>query len=396
MRILLVHNYYQQRGGEDQCFEDEVRVLQEHGVIVETHSVHNDSIEHKNKLSVALGTVWNREAARYIRSRIDAFQPDILHAMNTFPLLSPSVLRAAKKRGVAVVQEVQNYRFACANAFLLRNGTVCETCLHSHLPIAAVQHRCYRDNLAGSLTLASSIFIHKLLKTWNKNVDTFLTPSQTTRSKMVEFGIDPKRILIKPNTLNFDPGFQASNEDCFVFVGRLSPEKGLTTVLKAWQQNPCFPNLKVIGDGPEAGLAQAAAANDGRIEWLGKRPLTEVLDLVGKAKFLIMPSVWYEAFGRTTIEAFAKGTPVIGSRIGGTAEIITDEITGFLFEPNSSADLSQTIHKALTLTEDAVAQMRVAARHCFEENYTSRANLNGLLAAYDSALAHASKNHDQS
>lgn len=391
MRVLLVHNYYQQRGGEDQCFEDEVRVLQEHGFSVETHSVHNDSIETKNKLSVALGTVWNREAARHIRGRINEFKPDILHAMNTFPLLSPSVLRVAKKRGVAVVQEVQNYRFACANAFLLRNGTVCETCLHALLPIAAVQHRCYRDSLAGSLTLASSIFVHKLLKTWNRNVDVFLTPSLTTRSKMVEFGIDPERIQVKPNTLNFDPGFQASHEDYFVFVGRLSPEKGLNTLLKAWQQNPSFPNLKIIGDGPEAGLAQAAAANDSRIEWLGKRPLLELLDLVGSASFLVMPSVWYEAFGRTTIEAFAKGTPVIGSRIGGTAEIISDGQTGFLFEPNNASDLSDSVRKALALPEESLANMRIAARRSFEENYTSQSNLKGLLAAYNTALSRSSK-----
>lgn len=391
MRVLLVHNYYQQRGGEDQCFEDEIRVLTSHGIQVESFSVHNDSIQERNKLGVALGTVWSRDSARIIRERIDAFQPDVMHAMNTFPLLSPSVLRAAKKRGVAVVQEVANYRFACAGAFLFRDGAVCEQCLHSWMPLAAIQHRCYRNSLAGSATLATSIFLHRILHTWNRNVDVFLTPSQTTRGKMIEFGIDSSKIVIKPNALDIDPGFSETHEDYLVFVGRLSPEKGLSVLLKAWSMNPHFPKLKIIGDGPDAHLVQSAAAEDPRIEWLGKRPLTELLDTVGKASFLVMPSVWHEAFGRTTIEAFAKGTPVIGSRIGGTAEIITHGVNGLLCEPNNPQSLGDAVSTVISLSPNDHMKMRLSARKCFEANYTSDANLQGLLSAYHTAIAQAKK-----
>lgn len=391
MRVLLVHNYYQQRGGEDQCFEDEIRVLTDHGIDVDCFSVHNDSIEGRNKLGVALGTVWSRESARLIRDRIDSFQPDVMHAMNTFPLLSSSVLRTAKKKRVAVVQEVANYRFACAGAFLFRDGAVCETCLHSWLPIAAIRHRCYRNSLAGSATLAATIFLHRILQTWNRNVDVFLTPSQTTRGKMVEFGIDSSKIVIKPNALDLDPGFHSHAEDYLVFVGRLSPEKGLSVLLKAWSLNPRLPKLKIIGDGPDAHLVQSASACDPRIEWLGKRPLVELLNIVGNASFLVMPSVWHEAFGRTTIEAFAKGTPVIGSRIGGTSEIIEHGVTGFLCEPNDPKSLADAVSAALSLSSQDVAKMRLAARACFEEHYTSEANLRGLLAAYQTAISRAKK-----
>lgn len=391
MRVLLVHNYYQQRGGEDQCFEDEIRVLTDHGVKVDCLSVHNDSIHERNKVGVALGTVWSRESARMIRERIDAFQPDVMHAMNTFPLLSPSVLKAAKHKHVAVVQEVANYRFACAGAFLFRDGAVCEACLHSWLPLAAIRHRCYRNSLAGSATLATSIFLHRILKTWNRNVDVFLTPSQTTRGKMVEFGIDASKIVIKPNALDLDPGFTPHYEDYFVFVGRLSPEKGLGVLLKTWTLNPQFPKLKIIGDGPDSHLVQSASACDSRIEWLGKRPLAELLDTVGRASFLIMPSVWHEAFGRTTIEAFAKGTPVIGSRIGGTAEIISHGINGFLCEPNNPQSLGHAVTHALSLSSSDVAKMRLAARESFEKNYTAEANLHGLLSAYHTAISRVKK-----
>lgn len=391
MRVLLVHNYYQQRGGEDQCFEDEIRVLTNHGIQVESFSVHNDSIQERNKLGVALGTVWSRDSARKIRERIDAFQPDVMHAMNTFPLLSPSILRAAQKRGVAVVQEVANYRFACAGAFLFRDGAICDQCLHSWMPLAAIRHRCYRNSLAGSATLATSIFLHRILQTWNRNVDVFLTPSQTTRGKMIEFGIDSSKIVIKPNALDVDPGFSETHEDYLVFVGRLSPEKGLSVLLKAWSMNPHFPKLKIVGDGPDAHLVQSAAATDPRIEWLGKRPLVELLDTVGKASFLVMPSVWHEAFGRTTIEAFAKGTPVIGSRIGGTAEIITHGVNGLLCEPNNPQSLGDAISTAISISPQDLVKMRLSARKCFEANYTSDANLHGLLSAYKTAIAQAKK-----
>jgi glycosyltransferase involved in cell wall biosynthesis len=391
MRVLLVHNYYQQRGGEDQCFEDEIRVLTNHGIEVECFSVHNDSIQERNKLGVAFGTVWSRDSAKKIRERIDSFQPDVMHAMNTFPLLSPSILRAAKKRSVAVVQEVANYRFACAGAFLFRDGAVCEQCLHSWMPLAAIRHRCYRNSLAGSATLATSIFLHRIMQTWNRNVDVFLTPSQTTRGKMVEFGIDSSKIVIKPNALDIDPGFNATHEAYLVFVGRLSPEKGLSVLLKTWSMNPHFPKLKIIGDGPDAHLVQAAAALDSRIEWLGKRPLAELLNTVGNASFLVMPSVWHEAFGRTTIEAFAKGTPVIGSRIGGTAEIITHGVNGFLCEPNNPQSLGDAISNAISISPNDLVKMRLSARKCFEANYTSAANLRGLLSAYQMAISHAKK-----
>ncbi len=391
MRVLLVHNYYQQRGGEDQCFEDEIRVLTNHGIQVECFSVHNDSIQRRNKLGVALGTVWSRESARKIGARIDAFKPDVMHAMNTFPLLSPSILRAAQKRSVAVVQEVENYRFACAGAFLFRDGVVCEQCLHSWIPLAAIRHRCYRNSLAGSATLATSIFLHRILRTWNRYVDVFLTPSQTTRGKMIDFGIDSSKIVIKPNVLDVDPGFSETHEDYLVFVGRLSPEKGLSVLLKAWSMNPHFPKLKIIGDGPDAHLVQSAAAVDSRIEWLGKRPLAELLDTVGKASFLVMPSVWHEAFGRTTIEAFAKGTPVIGSRIGGTAEIITHGVNGLLCEPNNPQSLGDTVSNAISISPKDLVKMRLSARKCFEANYTSDANLQGLLSAYHTAIAQAKK-----
>lgn len=382
MKILAVHNYYQQRGGEDQCFEDEVEVLRAHGHDVMCHTVHNDVIDDRSKVSVAVGTLWNRSAYREISHAIDAFKPDVMHAMNTFPLLSPAILYAAKKKKVPVIQEVQNYRMSCAGTYLLRNGSVCEVCHRWPVAIPAVVNRCYRGSLAGSSVLASSMLLHRMLRTWTRVVDLFLCPSHITRTKLIESGLPADRIVVKPNVLNIDPGIGDGPQGFVVFVGRLSPEKGLSTVLEAWKSEPRLPRIKVIGDGPQAELIRDAAGRDSRIEWLGRMPMNELLNVVGRANCLVMPSLWYETFGRTTIEAFAKGTPVVGSRIGGTAEIISDNTTGWLFEPGNAVQLAQKVLAVMQLEPTHAQQMRSATRAEFLSNYTSKNNYDRLIEAY--------------
>lgn len=382
MKILAVHNYYQHRGGEDQCFEDEVEVLRAHGHEVMCHTVHNDSIEERSKVSVAVETLWNRTAYRKMSEVIETFRPDVMHAMNTFPLLSPSILYAAKKKRVPVIQEVQNYRMSCAGTYLLRDGAVCEVCHRWPVAIPAMVHRCYRGSLAGSTVLASSMLLHRALRTWARVVDLFLCPSQITRTKLIESGLPADRIVVKPNVLNIDPGMGDGPQGFVVFVGRLSPEKGLSTLLEAWRQDQNLPIVKIIGDGPQAEMIRKAASNDSRIEWLGRMPMNELLDVVGRANCLVMPSLWYETFGRTTIEAFAKGTPVVGSRIGGTAEIITDNTTGWLFDPGNAMQLAEKVRAVMAMSMSQANAMRDATRAEFLRNYTSRNNYDMLMEAY--------------
>jgi len=389
MKILIVHNYYQQRGGEDQCFEDEVRVLRDHGHDVLQHVVHNDSIANANPWMVAVGTLWNRKEYRFIQEAILQFKPDVMHAMNTFPLLSPSVLYAAKRLGIPVVHEIQNYRLACAGAYLLRDGKVCEKCVGASFPLSAIRHRCYRGSLSGSAVVASTIALHRFMRTWQRAVDVFLCPSEIAKRKLIEFGLPEDRIQIKKNSLDIDPGPGTGSEGFAVFVGRLSPEKGLSTLLKAWVENRKLPLLKIVGDGPMRAVVQEAQGNDERIEWLGRMPIPELLNIVGRAQCLVMPSVWYETFGRTTVEAFAKGTPVVGSRIGGTAEIIDDGRTGWLFTPGDSLDLAQKIETVFTMEPAESLRFRVAARQEFLSHYTSQVNYESLLQIYHDTIERA-------
>ncbi|MCY2974489.1 MAG: glycosyltransferase [Planctomycetota bacterium] len=391
MKIIAAHNYYQQRGGEDQCFEDQVRVLRANGHDVREHVVHNDSIDHASKLKVAVNTLWSRTAYRSFQQAIDDFQPDVVHAINTFPLLSPSIFYAAMKRGVPVVHEVANYRLACAGTYLLRDGKICEKCVGAILPLAAIKHRCYRESLSGSAVVASSIALHRLLKTWHRVVDGFMCPSEVTKQKLIEMGLPGEKIYVKPNALDNDPGIGEGPAEFAVFVGRLSPEKGLSTVLRAWKDNPDLPKLKVIGNGPLAESIRNAARSDERIEWLGRLPLSELLDVVGRANCLLMPSIWYESFGRTTVEAFAKGTPVVGSRIGGTAEIIDEGRTGWLFQPGDADEFTAKIKMAMNLSQEEAGRFRQATRQEYLTKYTSQSNYSRLIEVYELAIGNSKK-----
>ena len=390
MRILAVHNYYQQRGGEDQCFEDEVRVLRVNGHEVQEHLIHNDLIDGANKWKVALETIWSKSAYRTILTALNDFKPDLMHVMNTFPLLSPSIFYAARKVGVPSVHEVQNYRLSCAGGFLLRDGKICEKCVGRTFPVSAIRHRCYRGSLAGSSVLAATIAFHRQLKTWHKVVDTIMCPSEIAKKKLIESGLPADRIEVKQNSLDTDPGLGQGASGFVVFVGRLSPEKGLHTLVQAWKQNPQLPRLKIIGDGPLLAFVEQSQANDDRIEWLGRMPIPSLLEIVGQANCLVMPSVWYETFGRTTVEAFAKGTPVVGARIGGTAEIIDDGRTGWLFNPGDPTDLAAKVEIAMRLTSDQATQFRNAARQEYLRRYTAQGKYDRLMEVYRLTLARAS------
>ena len=385
MRILAIHNYYQQRGGEDQCFEDEVNVLASHGHEVKTFTVHNDSIQ-GSKLRVAVESIWNSESYSKVFAQVHEFRPDVVHVMNAFPLLSPSVFYAAKKAGTAIVHEVSNYRMFCPGTFLMRDGKHCESCIGKRFALPAIVHRCYRQSYVASLTLATSTYLHRMWKTWDRAVDLFICPSSAARDLLIRGGLPEQRLMVKPNALHSDPGAGNGSKGGFVYVGRLSPEKGLRTLLEVWRMDPTLPSLKIIGTGPDEGLIQKASQSDSRIELLGKMPLDELLMVVGEAHALIMPSVWNETFGRTTVEAFAKGTPVIGSRIGGTAELIHEGRTGWLFEPGSAGNLHDKVKMALMQTPESRLAMREAVRKQFLENFLPENNYRSLMKCYEQAI----------
>jgi CelD/BcsL family acetyltransferase involved in cellulose biosynthesis/glycosyltransferase involved in cell wall biosynthesis len=386
LKALLCHNYYQQPGGEDQSFAAEAELLAAHGHEVVRFTAHNDAVARMGRLDVARRALWNGPVYAQLRELIRRQRPQVLHCTNAFPLLSPAVYYAARAEGVAVVQSLRNYRLLCPNALFLRDGRVCEDCLGKALPWPGVLHGCYRGSRAASCVVAGMLAGHRLLGTWARAVDLYFTPSAFARQKYIEGGLEGARIAVKPNFVHPDPGPGTGRGGYAVFVGRLSPEKGLATLLRAWELLRAPVALKVVGDGPLAEQVRAASLRDARIEWLGRRAPAEVLALLGEAACLVVPSCWYETFGRTVVEAFARGTPVLASRIGALAELVDEGRTGLLVEPGDAADLAA---KAQRLLADGpgLERLRQAARQEYQQRYTAEPNYRMLLAIYERALA---------
>ena len=383
MRLIGIHTHYQQRGGEDESFSAEVALLQERGHQVQPVTFHNQGLETLCRWEQAAVTLWNREAYRQVREAIRTLRPDLVHIHNTFPLASPAVIRAAKAEGVPVIMTLHNYRLLCVNALLFREGRVCEACL-GRFPWRGAIYGCYRQSRAASAVVAGMLTLHRLLGTWSL-VDRFIALTDFARQKFIQAGFPPEKLAVKPNFVHPDPGPGEGRGGYALFVGRLSPEKGVRTLLRAWERLGGKVPLKIVGDGPLAGDVRQAVRQMPGVEWLGRKTPDEVYTLMGNAAFLVFPSEWYETFGRVAIEAFAKGTPVLAADIGAVAEVTDHGRTGLHFRPGDPEDLAAKVEWLLAHPTE-LARMRREARTEYEAKYTAERNYQLLMEIYGQAL----------
>jgi glycosyltransferase involved in cell wall biosynthesis len=385
MKILAVHNRYQRPGGEDQVFAEETALLQSRGNRVLRCEVHNDQVEHTGRFTLAKDTVWNASAYRELGALIRRERPDVVHFHNTLPLISPAGYYAARAQGVPVVQTLHNYRLLCPVALFFRDGHVCEDCMGKAVPWPGVVHGCYRGSRAASGVVATMLTVHRALRTWTQTVDVYVALTGFARDKFVEGGLPAGKIQVKPNFVAPDPGRGEGGGGYALFVGRLAPEKGPGTMLAAWDRlEPGIP-LKIVGDGPLKDRVARAAATRPNVEWLGHRPVAEVHALMRKAEMLVLPSEWYETFGRVAAEAFAAGTPVLAADIGAVGELVKHGRTGLKFRPGDPEDLATQVAWALSHPAN-LRRMRGEARAEFEARYTAEINYPKLMEIYESAL----------
>jgi glycosyltransferase involved in cell wall biosynthesis len=388
MRVLVAHNFYQQPGGEDQCFAAEVAMLKGHGHEVTQYCLHNDAIEAMSRFEAASRTVWNWSAFREIQRVLSSFQPQIVHFHNTFPLISPAAYYAARGAKVRVVQTLHNFRLYCSNSLFFRNGAVCEDCLGRTVPWPGIVHKCYRGSRAATAAVVAMLTAHRALGTWKNVVDVYIALTEFSRQKLIEGCLPPEKIVVKSNVIARDPGTGDGLGGYAVFVGRLSEEKGLQTLVEAWKVLPDRVPLKIVGDGPLSATVKDAAANDSRIEWLGRKSAQEVDALLGDALFLVVPSQCYENFPRVVVEAFAKGTPVIASDFGAMAELVDHGRTGLRFAPGDAVGLASAVQH-LADQPWKLKCLREAARREYEQKYTEQSNYRTLMAIYEQALGHS-------
>lgn len=384
MKILMLHNRYLIPGGEDQCSIAEATLLRDHGHEVELLEEDNRRIEQLGQARTAMRTVWSGESYRRIDELLRSRAFDILHVQNFFPLWSPSIYYAASRNRVPVVQTLHNYRLMCVNSLFFRDQHICQECLGRFLPWHGVVHACYRNSRAASAVVATMVGAHKFAGTWRKRVAAYIAVSEFARDLYVAGGLPKEKIVVKPNFIHPSPLAGSGGGGYALYVGRLSHEKGIVTMLNTWKGTHEAIPLKIAGEGPLAELVMATARESRGIEYLGARSLPEVLDLMRNAEFLVFPSEWYETMGRTIMEAFAVGTPVVATSIGPPATMVVPGETGFHFAPGSVAELRQRVEWC-SRNLDQMRAMRSTARRAFESNYTGEANATMLLAIYEGA-----------
>ncbi|HEY0841823.1 glycosyltransferase [Methylotenera sp.] len=381
MRVLIAHNYYQQAGGEDAVVAEEASLLESHDIAVEIYAKHNDSIKFMPRAQLALETLWSKKSADEVSAVIKRFKPDVIHSHNTFPLISPSLYYAAARQNIPVVQTLHNFRLFCAQAMFMRDGKVCEDCL-GKLAWRGVIRGCYRGSKLQSAAVVSMQGLHRMLGTYQHKVTRYIALNQFCSDKFIEAGLPKSRMSIKPNFIDLPLLTNDSTQlrQGGLFVGRLSIEKGLVTLAEA-ASIYTQAKLEIIGVGPEERMLKTHA----NISLQGWKAPIDIYASMRSASYLVMPSIWYENFPRTLVEAFACGLPVIASRLGAMAELIDDGFTGLLFEPGNAKDLAEKMQWADSHPEEMLKMGR-EARWEYETKYTSAINFKQLMAIYKDAI----------
>jgi glycosyltransferase involved in cell wall biosynthesis len=337
------------------------------------------------QLGLAKRTIWASDSKRDFSELLRREKPDVVHVHNTFVMISPSIYSACYEAKIPVVQTLHNYRLLCAAGTFFRDGKLCEECLQNSL-WRGVEHSCYHDSFSASSVVALMLAYHRLRHTWQREISCFVALSQFARNKFMEGGLPGEKIFVKPNFVSPDPGARTGIGDYALFAGRISPEKGVGTIVAAWKHLKLSVPLVIIGGGPDLEPLRAQAACDGltNVQFLGQRPREETLSAINNSRFTIISSEWYETFCLAIAESFACSTPVICSRLGVMQELVDDRRTGLHFSPGDPQDLAAKVEWAWTHPEE-MRSMGVAARAEYESKYTAEKNYPQLLKIYERA-----------
>ncbi|WP_238335191.1 glycosyltransferase [Kribbella amoyensis] len=385
----MLHNRYRsgQPSGENTVVDQTADFLRESGHEVTLYAWNSDDIAQygrKDRALLPLRSIWSPVTERDLTFRLQESRPDVVHVHNTFPLMSPSVLRAARRLELPVVVTFHNFRLLCANGVLQRNGGPCEACI-GRIPWRGAVHGCYRDSKVQSLPLVAGITVHNALHTWPRYVTTFVAPSEFVRSRYVAAGYAADQIVVKPHAVPFSGVVREGAGGPVVFLGRLTEDKGFADLLETWDAS--LGELVVIGDGPLRAEADALAARDSSVRVLGALPWDECMAVLRTARLVVVPARSYESFGLVVVEAFAHGVPVVASRIGALAELVDDGETGALTEPGDREGL----RKALRVIGDPETSIACGqrARQVYLDRFTPERDLAATERIYTDAIARA-------
>ena len=391
MRLILAHNFYSSAvpSGENNVFEIEGKALLAKYHFVKFFTRQSDDIRAKGAMGViqgALATPWNPWMARAIRLQVDHFQPDVVHVHNTFPLLSPAIFHAIGKRAARVLT-LHNYRVFCPAAIPMRAGKVCTECIDKRSAIPAMIHGCYRRSRVATLPLALSVGLHRALGTWVNQVDAFICLSEFQRELMIEAGLPREKVHVKPNFYPGNPDVVAwpERKPYVVFAGRLTAEKGVINLLRAWRLwGVAAPELRQVGDG-ELRAELERMAEGLPVRFLGQVGSEDAQAQIAGARLLVLPSECFEGFPIVVRAAFAFGTPAAVSNLGPLPTIVEHGKSGVVFQTGDPQSLLQEVRQAW-VTPGLLARLGQGARAEFESKYTEEANYTTLMEIYRQAI----------
>ncbi|HVR79563.1 MAG TPA: glycosyltransferase [Acidimicrobiia bacterium] len=382
MRVLQVHNAYRQAGGEDTVLATERSLLEEAGHQVETHLEHNPD-DALGALAGLAGSPWNLRAVGRVRETAEAFRPDVAHIHNTWFRLSPGVLHSLHGSGIPTVITMHNYRLACVNAQLYRDGGPCEDCV-GRIPWRGVVRRCYRDSLLQSAAVAGTISFHRGIGTWRSEADVVVALSHFASDRLVRSGVPRHRIVVKENVVA-DPGPRPtppSSSGYVLFVGRITEEKGVRDLMSAWQASRRSGlELRMVGSGPL--LDDISTSAPGGVEFLGQVSSDDVRELLLSARALVFPSRWYEGQAMILLEALSSGTPIVFPGLGAIPETVGD--AGWEFEAAAPEALAKTLLRLADAGE--VDHIGEIARARYEGRFAPDVGTRRLEEIYELAMS---------
>ncbi len=383
MRILQLHNHHASKGGAMEVLAHEGRLLTEAGHEVREYTVAATEDLGLSHVRAGVKAVWNTEAARDVGRLVEEFAPAVVHVHTPFPLMSPAVFRAAHRRGVPTLTTLHSYRYSCIAGTCVRDDRICEDCVGSRLKLAGVRHRCYHDSSAASASLTLGLGLHRAVGTFHRHVDRYLTLTEFSRRLLVRDGFPAHKIAVKPNSVP-DPGVRAharTDERRVVFAGRLIDIKGVRTLLDAWRDVPSGMKLVIAGDGPLRPLVEDRVAQDPSIEFVGWVAESDVIELMGGAELVVVPSEWYEGLPLVILRSLAVGTPVLVADLENFSEDVLADDAGWTFTVGDRGSCAAALRARIEDPHPAQA-LRAAARTSYEMRYAPGVDVDRLETVY--------------
>jgi len=383
LRILQVQNRPRYGGGANNVFDSTLRLLVKNRHQIDTLERFSAELGNniKGKLEAFISPFFSPSIRNAIYKKLYQFKPDIIHVHDLFPLLV-QVLPAARRLKRPVVMTCHNFRLSCPALFHLCHGHICELCVRNK------EYWCIFKNCRNNFFESTAFSIQNIVTRWTRvfldNVTFFITPTEFVKSQLIKSGLPMEKIVVLPNMIEFNPIYKKYNlGDYVAFVGRFSPEKGIEALISAARNNPDLP-FRVAGDFSmmSASLLKNSPNN---IEFIGPLSKVELADFYGRARFLVIPSLWFETFCLVGAEAMSFGKPVIASNIGALSELVIDGETGLLFEPGNVDDLTMKI-KFLWENKERCLEMGKKARYVSYQKYNENIHYSQLIKIYNNAI----------